>query len=132
MMARRSTPAWLLCVPYGLLIAAVLIGPVIGIAEISFRRHSSSSITGGPFTWANYSRVFDEFYLGILWNTIRLALSATAIATVLAYPLGYVLARSRGAARIAVSFLVTVPLMTSVVVKTFGWYIILGRGGPAS
>ena len=128
---RKNTVA-ILCLPYCAMIVIFLVAPVMGILEVSFREHSLTAMTGGELTTANYQRVFDGYYLGILWYTIRLALIVSAIAAVLAYPVAYVIARSDGFTRTLVSFLVTVPLMTSIVVKTFGWYIILGRDGPAS
>lgn len=132
MTAKAADRSWLLCLPYVLLIGMFLIAPVVGLIDISFHRQSPIVMTGGEATLANYERIADGFYLGILWHTIRLSLIATAIATILAYPVAYVIARSDRLARTLISFLFTVPLMTSVVVKTFGWYIILGRGGPAS
>lgn len=132
MSVARAKPAWLLCLPYCALIAMFLLAPVLGLVQVSFRTVSPTAMTGGASTLANYGRLADSFYLGILWHTVRLALFATMIATILAYPVAYVVARSTGGVRMFVSFLFTVPLMTSVVVKTFGWYIILARGGPAS
>ena len=127
----RAKPAWL-CLPYCGVIAIFLFAPALSLLQVSFREVSPTSMTGGVFTTANYARLIDGYYVQILWHTITLSLLSTAIATVLAYPVAYVIARSSGFARTLVAFLVTVPLMTSVVVKTFGWYIILSRGGPAS
>jgi putative spermidine/putrescine transport system permease protein len=132
MSVERARPAWLLCLPNCALIAIFLVAPVLGLVQVSFRSVSPTAMTGGGATLANYGRLADWFYVGILWHTVRLALFATMIATILAYPVAYVVARSTGGVRMLVSFLFTVPLMTSVVVKTFGWYIILSRGGPAS
>lgn len=124
--------SWVLLLPYCLLIAFFLAAPVGELLEISLRRQSPTVMTGGEFTFANYARLADPFYGRILWQTVRLSVAATIISTCLAYPLAYYLARSAGLVRAILSCLVTLPLMTSIVVKTFGWYVILGRGGPVS
>lgn len=129
---RSGAGSWVLILPYCLLIALFLAAPVAELVEISFRRQSPIVMTGGGFTFANYARLADPFYGKLLWQTVRLSFAATIISTCLAYPLAYYLARSEGVTRAVLSCLVTLPLMTSIVVKTFGWYVILGRGGPVS
>ncbi|MYZ46436.1 ABC transporter permease [Rhizobiales bacterium L72] len=121
----------LLFVPYLLLLLAFLVVPIAGLVEISARNQSVTSIGGVGLTMANYQRVFEGFYLDIIFDTVRLAAIATLIGATLAYPLAYVIVRSQPLARTVLTCLVMVPLMTSVVVKVFGWFILLGRGGPA-
>ncbi|MCC7047041.1 MAG: ABC transporter permease [Alphaproteobacteria bacterium] len=118
-----------LFLPYAAMIFCFLIVPMAGLVEVSFRQQSSVRITGLGFTLANYARVGDPFYLGILFDTLRLAMISAALAAILGYPLAYVLARSSGRAKTALIVAVMVPLMTSVVVKVFGWYIILEPSG---
>jgi putative spermidine/putrescine transport system permease protein len=83
------------------------------------------------FTLAQYRRFLgDPFYLYVLWRTVLLGLWVTAWCIVLGYPLAYVLARTRS--RTVRSVLVTlllVPLMTSVVVRSYGWMILLANNG---
>ncbi|WP_161138782.1 ABC transporter permease [Propylenella binzhouense] len=121
----------MLFVPYLLLLLAFLVVPIAGLVEISARNQSVTSIGGVGLTMANYQRVFEGFYLDIIFDTVRLAAIATLIGATLAYPLAYVIVRSQPLARTVLTCLVMVPLMTSVVVKVFGWFILLGRGGPA-
>jgi len=52
----------------------------------------------------------------------------TALAMVLAYPIALVMARSGGAARRVITMIVIAPLIVSVVVRTYGWEVILGNG----
>ncbi|NIX75023.1 ABC transporter permease [Microvirga terricola] len=71
----------------------------------------------------------DPYYLGIVWRTIYLSLLITAICAAIGFPLAYVMARIRPALRLWLIVLIILPLMTSVVVRTFGWMVLLGRGG---
>lgn len=129
MVRKRAPMVSALALPYCLVVGLFLLVPSAEMIVTSFHIPSPKAVAGEGVSLANYARLTDWFYLGIVWRTVRLALMATLIAGVLAYPLAYVMARSERTWRITLSCLVMVPLMTSVVVKTFGWYILLGRNG---
>jgi len=82
----------------------------------------------------NYVRFLcDTFHLGVLWNTIALGLGVMALCLLLGYPLAYWLAqsRSRGLRGLGITALL-IPLMTSVVVRSYGWMILLASNGPVN
>jgi putative spermidine/putrescine transport system permease protein len=106
-----------------LLVVGFLI-PVSGILLLGIRDGE------GHFTLAYLQRFFtDPFYLGIAWRTIKLSLIITAICIAAGFPLAYIMARSGARLRLWLLISITLPLMTSVVVRTFGWMVVLGRGG---
>ena len=74
----------------------------------------------------------DPFYLNILWRTVRLSLIITVICAVLGFPYAYTMARVSPRLRMWMVVAVILPLMTSVVVRTFGWMVLLSRNGLAS
>lgn len=85
---------------------------------------------GGGFTTEHFLRfVTDSYYLGVVWRTIYLSLLITAICAAIGFPLAYVMARVSPSLRLWLIVLIILPLMTSVVVRTFGWMVLLGRGG---
>lgn len=89
----------------------------------------------GPegITGANFARFFqDSYYPMILWRTIRLSLTITVIAALVGFPLAYIISRVGPRVRLALIVAVILPLMTSVVVRTFGWMVLLGRNGPVT
>ncbi|NNM74026.1 ABC transporter permease [Enterovirga aerilata] len=100
--------------------------------QLSFQEPAAGSIGGGTFTAANYARIRDPYYLRIIVETLKLAVAATAIGTFLAYSLAYFIACASEQLKGALLCLVMVPLMTSVVVKVFAWFVLLGRGGPVA
>ena len=51
------------------------------------------------------------------------------LALVLAYPLGLVYVAGGSLGRAVITFLILLPLLTSTVVRTFAWIVILGREG---
>ncbi|HWC02339.1 MAG TPA: ABC transporter permease [Methylomirabilota bacterium] len=127
---RRWLPA-LLVGPTLLLLLVAFVAPLGILLVYSFYESRPGGVMIPAFTLAQYRRFLgDPFYLYVLWRTVLLGLWVTAWCIVLGYPLAYVLARTRS--RTVRSVLVTlllVPLMTSVVVRSYGWMILLANNG---
>lgn len=119
--ARRESLA-LLAPGVAVLVLAFLM-PVAVILTTSIRGED------GP-TLAHFVRFLgDDYYLRIAWRTLRLALAITAVTIVLGLPLAFIMVRARPWLRFAILMTVILPLMTSVVIRTFGWLVVLGNGG---
>lgn len=73
--------------------------------------------------------LFDPFNLRVLENTIWLGLKATIVCLVLGYPIAYVYTQVSRRWQTFIMALVIFPLLTSSVVRTFAWIVILGREG---
>jgi putative spermidine/putrescine transport system permease protein len=73
----------------------------------------------------------DPFTYRVVGASIGLALVVTALAVVIGYPLAYALhTRVRGrVARTALAVILFSPLLVSVVVRTYGWLILLANQG---
>jgi putative spermidine/putrescine transport system permease protein len=85
---------------------------------------------GGP-TLANYVKLFDDwFYFKVLLQTLALGAAVTLLSLVIAYPVAYLLART--ARRQLLIFLVISPLVVSVVIRSYGWMVLLGRAGTVN
>jgi putative spermidine/putrescine transport system permease protein len=90
------------------------------------------SFVVGDNQWslANYNKLFfDRYYLGVLGQTIGLSVVVSAICLVLGYPLAYYLVRYAGRWRSLIIFLLVAPLLTSIIMRTFGWRVIFARRG---
>ena len=86
----------------------------------------------GPdgLTLANYRRLFGTlYYLGVIWNSLRLALLTTLITLGIGFPASFALARARGAVRSLLLATLFLPLAASVIVKAFAWTILLRSDG---
>lgn len=73
----------------------------------------------------------DPFSYKIIWESVRLSLIVTALALLIGYPVAYALhtrVRSAGA-RAVLALLLFSPLLVSVVVRTYGWFILLASQG---
>ena len=129
-MTRRRFVPWLLLVPPLAVFLALFLVPLANLFVLSF--FGFDRVTGrlGGFTLTNYTKFLgDPFYLGILWRTFKIGLLATLAALVLGYPVAYYLSRASGRTRAYLMLGILAPLLVSVVVRSFGWLVILGPNG---
>ena len=109
--------------PLGSFLALLFALPLCLLLAISLR-------TGDGLGLGQYARFLgDWFSLSVLGATLRLGVEVTIACLVLGFPLAWLHARSPGWARSAITLVVLLPLLTSVVVRTFAWIVILGRQG---
>jgi putative spermidine/putrescine transport system permease protein len=105
--------------------------PIALLVAYSFYEARPGGAMVPALTLANYVRFLgDPFHLAVLWKTVAMGLWVTAWCLVLGYPVAYTLARlrSRRLRALLVACLL-VPLMTSVVVRSYGWMILLANSG---
>lgn len=77
-----------------------------------------------------FVRIFgDAYYLTVIGETLLFGLAVTFACALLGYPLGYAVARAQGTFKIIMIFVVVAPLLVNVVVRSFGWLVILGSSG---
>ncbi|MFM0275390.1 ABC transporter permease [Paraburkholderia aspalathi] len=74
----------------------------------------------------------DPFNLRVLVNTLRLGLLTVLGTTLTGIPIALLYWHSGARLRQAIVFLTLMPMLTSNVVRTFAWIVILGRHGPIS
>jgi len=102
------------------------IAPLVLLAIVSLY----ADVEMKSFSLAQYVRfLFDPFSLSVLASTLWLGLKVTALCLVLGYPLAWVFTRSPKWAQGVLIIVIILPLLTSVVVRTFAWIVILGRQG---
>lgn len=93
------------------------------------------SVTGpdGGFSFINYSTFLsDEFAVGVLADTIFLGVKVVATVTLLGIPVALLYWHSGPRMRGLILVATLLPMLTSNVVRTFSWIVILGRNGPIS
>ena len=71
----------------------------------------------------------DGFTLPVLFDTLWLGLQTTLLCLLLGYALAWCYVRSPGSLQKLLMLAILMPLLTSVVVRTFAWVVILGRQG---
>ncbi|MGQ3026872.1 MAG: ABC transporter permease [Ferrovibrionaceae bacterium] len=128
-LAGNPVAALLLLGPAVLFFVAVFVLPVGLMVRYSFLQQLPNGALGGDLTLANYIRLGAvDLYRTVLFTTLRISLLTTVAAAVLAYPLALVIARGPAVAGRLLTVLVIAPLLVNVVVRAYGWRIILGNG----
>ena len=130
MSLRKSWTPWALSAPALLLFASLLLLPLAMTAVLSFNVFDYNTGVKNEYTLAHYlAIVTDEYYYTIFWRTFWVAGLTTLICLVIGAPEAYVLSRMRNPWRSIFLLVVLAPLLVSVVVRAFGWSMLLGPQG---
>jgi putative spermidine/putrescine transport system permease protein len=122
----QATRQLLPALPLAALFLVAFVLPLIALIGISLFRTPQFLAVGSD----QYVRFFtDPFSLRVLIDTLQLGAEVAMLALFLAYPLGIVYVAASPLARSLITFLILLPLLTSTVVRTFAWIVILGREG---
>lgn len=119
-----------LLAPIVALNAIAFVMPVVNLARMSVMTSEGTGALSDVFTWDNWKKLIDDsFYLELLTSSISTSLLITALTLLASYPIALYLHRSRGTWRTVLLVLVISPLLTSAVVRTYGWIAILSDQG---
>ncbi|HEY3073800.1 MAG TPA: ABC transporter permease [Burkholderiales bacterium] len=102
------------------------------LLSASFLKSEAQQLTN-ELTLENYSFLFTRpLYIRAFIRTFIVGISVGLIDVALGYPLAYFLVRTKSRWKGLLIALSLAPLLASVVVRTYGWYIILNRFGVAN
>lgn len=99
------------------------------IAPLLFVVYYSFTDMDGSFTFGNIERLWNGDYLLILLNSVCLALIATVICLIIAYPTAYFFSRMRAKWQKIMILLIMVPLWMNFLITTYSWMTILEDTG---
>jgi putative spermidine/putrescine transport system permease protein len=119
MIKEKKETFWLIF-PITLVLAVCFILPMIYVLNSSFKE-------GGIKNYLMF--LTDSFYLGILWNTIKISIITTLICLVLGYPVAYFIGRMESKLKNTMMIIILFPFLVSSVVRSYGWMVILGNKG---
>ena len=128
MFSRRYIYA--VSVPPLVWVAAFLLIPYALLFAYSFWSVSSTGTILRQWNLDNYGELLrNPMYLSVLFRSMRIAGSVTALALVLGYPLAYYLSFYARAKKDLLYQLVIIPLWVSYLVRAYAWKTILGSDG---
>jgi ABC-type spermidine/putrescine transport system permease subunit I len=106
-----------------------LIAPLVIIGIYSFLTYESFNVIW-EFTFAAWAAVFEPTVYNTMARSLVIGVVVTAVTLIFGYPLAYYLRFyvSERAGILLLLFLV-IPFWTSAIIRTLGWYPILGRTG---
>jgi len=123
----RVRPAeWQLALPLVLAYAAFFLVPLLLLIGVS--AFDDEKITTLGFAqWRKF--LADPFTWKVIVDTVKLGCLTVAATTLVGYPVALVYLGAGPRWQRAMLFVVILPLLTSVVVRTFAWIVILGHEG---
>ena len=132
-MARdHGLKIWVLVAAPMALLLVFFVVPNALLLSTSFVRSEAQQLTG-ELTLENYGFLLTRpIYQWAFLRTFIVGASVGVLCVLLGYPLAYFLVRTKSRWKGPLIALALAPLLASVVVRTYGWYIILNRFGVAN
>ncbi len=112
--------------PLGLAYLAFFVAPLLMLVAVSFFADDKLTVLGLD-NWRKF--LFDSFHWKVVADTLLLGLKAVCATVLLGLPLALVWRGASPFWQRVLLFVAVMPLLTSVVVRTFAWIVILGREG---
>jgi len=120
---------WLIIAIPAIFLLFFFIIPISSLLSMSFLESDGTEI-GEKLTFANYHFVFShKLYISAIFRTFMIGISVGLIVILFSYPLAFFLVRTQSRFKGILIALSIAPLLASVVVRTYGWFIILNREG---
>src|SRR3984893_10012629 len=124
----RSLVGLALLLPALAFLVVFLVLPSLILLGYSVLTQNQTGDIGLPLTVGSYERlVFSPAYRRVVMTTLRVAFFTALFTSLLAYPLAMVIAYGRPLASRITMILVVAPLVVSVIVRTYGWQLVLGN-----
>ncbi len=128
---RDGLRAGVMLAPAYLWLTVAVFLPLSAMAFFSFLSDMPLSGRDWHFTTANYAEFFaSPTYAALLWKSLKLAATVTALCVLIGFPCAWVLGKTiRGRAREALFLLVILPFWSNSLVRIFSWAIVLRGNG---
>lgn len=129
---RASTQfSWLLLSPSLLFLIVFLVLPGLLLAALSLRDVDALLTVLPTYSFSQYTGIFSSpAYLGALWTTLWVSLATAFFCVLLAYPAAWLLVTAPNRTVRTLLYVILVsPLLTSVVIRTFAWIVLLAQNG---
>lgn len=120
---RKNKSVYLMLVPGILVLVLFLIVPILITISQTFK-----GVDG--LTFDTYVKLIkDKYFVSVFLRTIKLASITTMIAIILGFPTAYYISTTNKKVRGLYIMFAVFPLLTSAVVRSFSWMVILGKKG---
>lgn len=103
---------------------------LLPLAANVLRSTSGPEIAAGAGPLFYYQKLLtDAYYTGVLFQTFKVAVITTLACLVIGYPVSYFMVRFAGRWNGVIVFCLVAPLLTSIIMRTFGWNVLFARRG---
>jgi putative spermidine/putrescine transport system permease protein len=111
-----------LLLPLLIILIALFLFPIVKILFTGFYDNG--------FTLKHFHRIFTTpIYMQVLLNTLKISMAVTLFSVLLGYPVAYLFYNISDRTRNLLISIVLIPFWTSVLVRTYGWMVLLGKNG---
>jgi len=111
-----------LLLPLLILLIALFLFPIVKVLFTGFYENG--------FTLKHFHRIFTTpVYMQVLLKTLKISMVVTLISILLGYPVAYLFYNISDRTRNLLMAIVLIPFWTSVLVRTYGWMVLLGKNG---
>ena len=135
-----SSRRWLGLAPSYIVIGIFMLIPMVIMGVFSFLEPNPYGGVKAVGSFDAYVKLFFEYdledqlvfnpgYINIVWRSFQLSIMATVLCLVVGFPVAYYITLQPENKRNFYIYLVTIPFWTNLLIRTFAWIIILGRGG---
>ena len=122
----KKLAEWQLALPLTLAFASIFLAPLLMLVGVSF--FNDDKITEPGFAqWAKF--LGDPFSYKVIADTMLLGAKTVCATILIGYPLALVYLDAPPRLQKVLIFVIVMPLLLSVVVRTFAWIVVLGREG---
>jgi spermidine/putrescine transport system permease protein len=121
-------PGWL-TIPLLTFDSVFFIGPLVILTVFAFAATTGFGQVAYGFSTTNFRELWDTLYLRIFTTTLEMAALGTLLTLLVGYPVSYWMARFVRERRSLALVLVMVPFLTSFLIRTYAWFVILDRRG---
>ncbi len=107
----------------------VAMGVLLVMSVYPFLASGTPHLTAA--SWVRF--LTDPYYWGVVLTTLELGFLVTVLALAIGYPAAYAMSRIRQPAALLVTYIILFsPILVSVVVRTYGWLLLLAKDGAVN
>ncbi|RUR43393.1 ABC transporter permease [Vreelandella populi] len=125
-MRLPNSAQWQLALPLSIFYIAFFAAPLMLLIGVSFFNDEMLTQPGLE-SWKRF--VGDAFYWKVTFDTIKLGVYTVCATILIGYPLALVYVQAGPRAKRILLFIILMPMLLSVVVRTFAWIVILSEQG---
>jgi ABC-type spermidine/putrescine transport system permease subunit I len=119
-----------LLLPAVFVLVVLLAIPTLFIVRMSFNAFQGGQVVRDAFTFASYTSVLtDTYYRSVIVRTLKIATVVTLADFLLGFPLAYAAVRGGRLLGGAIVVVTLAPLSIDLIIRTYGWFVLLGKGG---
>lgn len=132
-LSHVSWPGVLLLLPVLAFLGVFYVAPLATMVGESFTWWSGDPDAGVGTTTYQYAKTFDsDRATGAILRTFRISVLSVMLCLLISYPIALWLLTASRALRTAVLLITFISLAASLIVRNYGWLIMLSDGGPVN